>query len=284
MSNTAGILYIVATPLGNLDDISTRAVRLLSGVELIAAEDTRHSARLLQHYAIPGPVTALHEHNERAKVPELIRQMQAGKSIALICDAGTPLVSDPGYHLVRAAQDAGITVSPVPGACAAIAALSAAGLPSDAFAFDGFPPSRRAARRAWFEARRSEPRTLIFYESPHRILASLPDMAEAFGGGREATLARELTKKFETIRRASLQELYDWVARNAEQTKGEFVIIVHGAEKPKSTAIDAEAERILRLLLAELPVKQAAALAARITGAKKSQLYKLALSGSPSRR
>ena len=278
VSTNAGTLYVVATPIGNLEDMTPRAARVLAQVDLIAAEDTRHSGKLLRHFGINTQTEALHEHNERSQVPRLIEILQKGKSIAFITDAGTPLVSDPGFHLVHSARGAGITVTPVPGACAAIAALSAAGLPSDRFVFEGFPPARSAARRAVFAKLRDETRTLIFYESPHRILESLQDIAEVFGGEREAVLARELTKQFETIRAGALTELYEWVRGDKDQQLGEFVLLVHGVPRAQSEAVDAEVERVLKVLLEELPVSQAAALAARITGLKKNRLYEFALS------
>jgi 16S rRNA (cytidine1402-2'-O)-methyltransferase len=268
---------VVATPIGNLEDMTPRAIRILSEVDLIAAEDTRHSGKLLKHFGIEAKTEALHEHNERSQVPRLIEILQAGKSIAFITDAGTPLVSDPGFHLVRSARQAGLTVIPVPGACAAIAALSAAGLPSDRFVFEGFPPAKSAARRAVFEKLREESRTLIFYESPHRILESLKEMTEIFGPGREAVLARELTKQFETVRNGTLTELSEWVNRDSHQQLGEFVILIHGVPREEREAVDEEAERVLRILLGELPVSQAAALAAKITGLKKNRLYEYAL-------
>ncbi len=277
MSN-AGTLYVVATPIGNLEDMTPRAIRILSEVDLIAAEDTRHSGKLLKHFGIEAKTEALHEHNERSQVPRLIEILQAGKSIAFITDAGTPLVSDPGFHLVRSARQAGLSVIPVPGACAAIAALSAAGLPSDRFVFEGFPPAKSAARRAVLEKLREEARTLIFYESPHRILESLKEMTEIFGPGREAVLARELTKQFETVRSGTLAELSEWVSRDPHQQLGEFVILIHGVPRAEREAVDEEAERVLRILLEELPVSQAAALAAKITGLKKNRLYEYALS------
>ena len=276
MSN-AGRLYVVATPIGNLEDMTPRAIRILSEVDLIAAEDTRHSGKLLKHFGIEAKTEALHEHNERSQVPRLIEILQAGKSIAFITDAGTPLVSDPGFHLVRSARQVGLTVIPVPGACAAIAALSAAGLPSDRFVFEGFPPAKSAARRAVFEKLREEARTLIFYESPHRILESLKEMTEIFGPGREAVLARELTKQFETVRSGTLTELFEWVESDPHQQLGEFVILIHGVPRAEREAVDEEAERVLRILLGELPVSQAAALAAKITGLKKNRLYEYAL-------
>ena len=272
-----GTLYLVATPIGNLEDMTPRAIRILSEVDLIAAEDTRHSGKLLKHFGIEAKTEALHEHNERSQVPRLIEILQAGKSIAFITDAGTPLVSDPGFHLVRSARQAGLTVIPVPGACAAIAALSAAGLPSDRFVFEGFPPAKSAARRAVFEKLREEARTLIFYESPHRILESLQEMTEIFGPGREAVLARELTKQFETVRNGTLTELSEWVNHDPHQQLGEFVILIHGVPRAEREAVDEEAERILRILLEELPVSQAVALAAKIAGLKKNRLYEYAL-------
>jgi 16S rRNA (cytidine1402-2'-O)-methyltransferase len=273
----AGTLYVVATPIGNLEDMTPRAIRILSEVDLIAAEDTRHSGKLLKHFGIEAKTEALHEHNERSQVPRLIDILQAGKSIAFITDAGTPLVSDPGFHLVRSARQAGLTVIPVPGACAAIAALSAAGLPSDRFVFEGFPPAKSAARRAVFEKLREEARTLIFYESPHRILESLKEMTEIFGPEREAVLARELTKQFETVRSGTLTELSEWVNRDPHQQLGEFVILIHGVPRAEREAVDEDAERVLKILLEELPVSQATALAAKITGLKKNRLYEYAL-------
>ncbi|MBI3546367.1 MAG: 16S rRNA (cytidine(1402)-2'-O)-methyltransferase [Gammaproteobacteria bacterium] len=273
-----GQLYVVATPIGNLEDMTPRALRILSQVDLIAAEDTRHSGRLLKHFGVASKTEALHEHNERSQVPRLIEILQSGKSIAFITDAGTPLISDPGFHLVRAARQAGLNVIPVPGACAAIAALSAAGLPSDRFVFEGFPPAKSAARRAVFEKLNEETRTLIFYESPHRILESLQDMLEIFGSEREAVIARELTKQFETVQGGALQKLCAWVNADKDQQLGEFVILIHGVPRSEREAVDADAERVLKILLQELPVSQATALAAKITGLKKNRLYDYALS------
>ncbi len=273
VSNKPGALYVVATPIGNLEDMSPRAVRVLSQADLIAAEDTRHSATLLRHFGIDRPVVAVHEHNERMKTHELIRKLSAGQSIALISDAGTPLISDPGFNLVRAALAGGISVVPIPGPCAAIAALSASGLPSDRFVFEGFPPAKAAARRAKFEDLRTEPRTLIFYESAHRIAECLDDLAAVFGHDRAGVLARELTKQFETVRSAALGELSDWVRSDANQQRGEMVVLVHGLPRDAGQQIDAHADRVMRVLLAALPLKQAAALAAEITGVKKNLLY-----------
>ncbi len=272
-----GCLYVVATPIGNLGDMSPRALEVLAGVDLIACEDTRHSARLLNHFAIKTPTLAYHEHNERELCGRLVERLRTGASMALISDAGTPLVSDPGYHLVRTAREAGCRVVPVPGPSALIAALSASGLPSDRFVFEGFLPARPGARRQQLEALASDTRTLIFYESPHRIVASLRDMAEIFGFDRQAVIARELTKRFETIHGGELGALIDWMEADSDQRKGEFVVMVRGGEQADGRAIDAEAERILRVLLEELPLKQAAALAARITGLKKNALYQYGL-------
>jgi 16S rRNA (cytidine1402-2'-O)-methyltransferase len=270
-------LYVVATPIGNLDDISVRAQRTLREVALIAAEDTRHSLRLLQHFGIETPLAACHEHNEREQGGRFLARLQAGEDVALISDAGTPLISDPGYHLVRQARAAGVRVVPVPGACALIAGLSAAGLPSDRFVFEGFLPAKVAGRRARLEALSEEPRTLIFYEAPHRLLECIEDMALVYGEGRQAVLARELTKTFETIKGLPLGELRDWVAADANQQRGECVLLLAGWQAPEGEAVSAEALRVLDLLLAELPVKRAAALAAEITGVRKNLLYQVAL-------
>jgi 16S rRNA (cytidine1402-2'-O)-methyltransferase len=274
---TPGTLYVVATPIGNLEDMAPRALRILSEVDLIAAEDTRHSGKLMRHFGIGTRTETIHEHNERNQVPKLVEFLKAGKSIAFVTDAGTPLVSDPGFHLVRASRQAGIPVVPVPGACAAIAALSAAGLPSDRFVFEGFPPAKSAARRAVFEKLREEGRTLIFYESPHRILESLRDMSEIFGPDREAVLARELTKQFETFRSGTLAALRDWLVRETEQQLGEFVILIQGLPRTVQDAAEEEARRVLKILIDELPLSQAASLAAQITGLKKNKLYEYAL-------
>ncbi|MDV9032905.1 16S rRNA (cytidine(1402)-2'-O)-methyltransferase [Pseudomonas sp. RAC1] len=276
--STAGTLYIVATPIGNLDDMSARALKVLAGAALIAAEDTRHSVRLLQHFGIDTPLAACHEHNERDEGSRFIARLLAGDDVALVSDAGTPLISDPGYHLVRQARAAGIKVVPVPGACALIAALSAAGLPSDRFIFEGFLPAKSAGRRARLEQVREEPRTLIFYEAPHRILECLEDMQAVFGDERPALLARELTKTFETLKGLPLCELREFVAADSNQQRGECVVLVAGWTAPQDEqAISREAQRVLDLLLAELPLKRAAALAAEITGVRKNLLYQAAL-------
>lgn len=277
MSNQSGTLYIVATPIGNLGDMSQRAQEVLQAVDVIAAEDTRHSQKLLSHFGIKTACVAYHEHNEREMTEQLLRRLQAGESIAVISDAGTPLISDPGYHLVRQAQAASIRLVPVPGASALLAALASAGLPTDRFSFEGFLPNKQVARQKQLLQLQSEARTLIFYESPHRILASLADMAEIFGAEREAVLARELTKTFETIRRDSLAGLVDWVVADKNQQRGEIVLVVAGAP-PRDPELVGEAdEQVLKVLLQYLPVKQAAAAAAGITGSKKNKLYALAL-------
>jgi len=276
VSQRVGTLYIVATPIGNLEDLTPRAVRVLKEADLIAAENTRHSGKLAAHFGIATRMIAVHDHNEREQVPRLIESLKAGKSIAFISDAGTPLVSDPGFPLVRAARAESLPVVPIPGPCAAIVALSVAGLPSDRFVFEGFPPPK-SCRRQRFAELCEDPRTLVFYESPHRVLECLADMVAVFGAEREAVVARELTKQFETVRGDSLGALEVWLQTDSEQLRGEFVILLHGAERTEQQVAQAEAERVLRILLTELPVSQAAALAAKIAGAKKNELYELAL-------
>ncbi|PWB33774.1 16S rRNA (cytidine(1402)-2'-O)-methyltransferase [Pseudomonas sp. SDI] len=278
-NSAAGTLYVVATPIGNLDDMSARALKVLSDVALIAAEDTRHSIRLMQHFGINTPLAACHEHNEREEgSSRFIARLLAGDNVALISDAGTPLISDPGYHLVRQARAAGIAVVPVPGACALIAALSAAGLPSDRFIFEGFLPAKSVGRRSRLSLLKEEPRTLIFYEAPHRILECLQDMESIFGAERPALLARELTKTFETLKGLPLAELRAFVEADSNQQRGECVVLVAGWTAPADEdAVGSEAMRVLDLLLAEMPLKRAAALAAEITGVRKNVLYQAAL-------
>lgn len=272
-----GILYVVATPIGNLGDMVPRAVETLQTVAVIAAEDTRHSSRLLSHFAIKTPCIAYHDHSDEQRTEQLIARMQAGESVALISDAGTPLVSDPGYRLVRSARQAGIQVVPVPGACAMIAALSAAGLPSDRFAFEGFLPAKETARCVQLESVANDPRTLIFYEAPHRILETLQDMVKVFGAEREVVMARELTKTFETIKGDKVGDLAAWVESDSNQQRGEIVLLVHGAAKQETGDITSEQIRVMEVLLEELPVKQAASLGAKLTGLKKNFLYQWAL-------
>jgi 16S rRNA (cytidine1402-2'-O)-methyltransferase len=271
-----GTLYIVPTPIGNLSDITRRALEILQAVDLIAAEDTRHTGLLLQHFAINARMFALHDHNEQQKAETLLAKLREGQTIALVSDAGTPLINDPGYHLVRACRDAGVRVVPLPGPCAAIAALSAAGLPSDRFCYEGFLPAKSKGRRDALQALEQEPRTLIFYESTHRLLDSLADICAVFGEARYVVLARELTKTWESIYGAPVGELLAWVKEDENRRKGEMVLIVEGY-KANEEALPAEALRTLALLQAELPLKKAAALAAEIHGVKKNALYKYAL-------
>ena len=278
--STTGILYVVATPIGNLADMVPRAVEALQTVALIAAEDTRHSSRLLAHFDIKTPAVAYHDHSDDQRTEQILQRLLNGESVALISDAGTPLVSDPGYRLVRHARQRGIQVVPVPGACAMIAALSAAGLPSDRFAFEGFLPAKQTARCNVLQSLVNETRTLIFYEAPHRILETLQDVAQIFGAEREVVLARELTKTFETIRGGAVGEMADWVASDTNQQRGEIVLLIHGAIAPAAKDMGTESERVMRVLLEELPIKQAASLGAKLTGLKKNFLYQWALENS----
>ncbi len=275
-SNSSAALFLVATPIGNLGDISSRALETLKSVDLIAAEDTRHSRRLLQHFAINTRLVACHEHNEEQQTPVLIERILKGESIALVSDAGTPLVSDPGYRLVQAALKQNIRVVPVPGPCAAIAALSASGLPTDRFVFEGFPPAKQGARQNYLQALQSEQRTLVFYVSCHRITDTLRDMESVFGGNRQAVLARELTKTFETIHKATLNELAEWVEHDQNQQKGEIVLLVEGVQE-QGDEKQKLLNKLLPILVDELPVKQAATIASKVTGMNKNDLYKLAL-------
>ncbi|MBU6421954.1 MAG: 16S rRNA (cytidine(1402)-2'-O)-methyltransferase [Gammaproteobacteria bacterium] len=275
--HSAGVLYVVATPIGNLEDLSPRACRILAEVQLIAAEDTRHTGSLLAHFGIRTPLLSLHEHNEARRTSRLVERLQAGESVALVSDAGTPLISDPGFDLVRAACAAGVTVTPIPGPSALIAALSVSGLPTDRFVFEGFLPAKSAARRARLETLATDTRTLVFYEAVHRLKDSLADMAQVFGEERAAVVARELTKLHETLSRGTLAGLVAAFDKNNDELKGEVVVLVAGAPAAQSGAANIEAERLLRILLEELPVKQAASLAARISGGKKNQLYAKAI-------
>ena len=269
-------LFVVATPIGHLDDMTYRAIDVLKSVALIAAEDTRQSAQLLKHYNITTPLTACHDHNENNKIDYLIEKLQSGENMALISDAGTPLISDPGFKLVRAAQEKGIRVIPVPGACAAIAALSAVGLPSDRFSFEGFLPSKSSQRMAQLEKLKDETQTLIFYEAPHRILDSIQDMAKVFGSERPVGFAREITKTFETIKKMTLGELVTFIEADHHQQKGEIVVVVGGSIQQKD--IDQEKlDQLLSRLLQDLSVKAASQLAADLTGIKKKVAYQRAL-------
>lgn len=276
-----GVLYIVATPIGNLQDISARGIEVLSQVDVIAAEDTRHSQKLLQHLDIRRPLLAYHEHNEDSQAPALVKRLAAGESVALISDAGTPLMSDPGYRLVRLAHEAGIRLSPVPGACAAIAGLSVAGQATDKFCFLGFPPARTTARRHFFEDYRDLPMTLVFYESSHRILDCLDDMLSVFGPQRELSLCREITKTFETICMAPLAEILALVRDDPQQQKGEFVLVLQGCVSVDTDSVTLGVDELLRQLLQVMPVKQAARVVSELSGIKKNQLYQRALSLVP---
>lgn len=277
MSIESGVLYVVATPIGNLGDLSRRAVEVLSGVSCIAAEDTRHTAGLLTHVGVRTPLVSLHEHNEQRQVPGLLNRLQAGEALALVSDAGTPLVSDPGYRLVSAAREAGIRVAPIPGPSAFVAALSVSGMPSDRFLFEGFLPARSQARCHRLEALARETCTLIFYESSHRIGGSLEDMARVLGGARRAVVARELTKTFEQVRGDSLEGLRSWLGGDPDRRRGEFVVLVAGAPEEPEGDVGLEAERILALCLREMSVKRAARLVAEITGLPRNRLYARAL-------
>ncbi len=268
-----GRLHVVATPIGNLGDLSPRALETLRSVDLIAAEDTRHTQQLLSAFGARANLVALHDHNEQAQSAQLVARLLAGENIALVSDAGTPLVSDPGFRLVRAAREAGIVVSPVPGACAAIAALSVAGIASDRFAFEGFLPSKASARRARLQALAAEPRSLIFYESSHRIVDTLADAAQVFGPERRAVVARELTKRFETVLDGHLPELAQRVADEPDQQRGEFVLVLEGAPEEEGGEALALGRRAFALLREHLPPSQAARLAAEISGAPRKRLY-----------
>ncbi|HKV96340.1 MAG TPA: 16S rRNA (cytidine(1402)-2'-O)-methyltransferase [Gammaproteobacteria bacterium] len=273
----AGVLYVVATPIGNLEDLSPRAQRVMAEVQLIAAEDTRHTRALLAHFGLRTPLLPLHDHNETECTPRVLARLLAGESVALVSDAGTPLISDPGFTLVRAARAAGVTVSPIPGPSALIAALSVSGLPTDRFAFEGFLPARAAARRARLTELAAEARTLVFYEAVHRLRDSLTDMAQTLGAERDAVVARELTKLHETVSSGTLMELATQLAAEAEAPKGEAVVLVAASVPAQSGTSDIEAERVLRILLEELPIKQAVDIAARISGVRRNPLYAKAL-------
>jgi 16S rRNA (cytidine1402-2'-O)-methyltransferase len=270
-----GTLYLVATPIGNLADITERAITVLSEVDIIAAEDTRHSQKLLSSYGIKTKLISCHEHNEERITPRMLAELESGSSIALISDAGTPLISDPGYRLLACAYDKNLKVVPIPGVCAAIAALSVAGLATDRFAFEGFPPAKHGTRVHFFERLAEEARTMIFYVSCHRIVETLKDMKTIFGGQRRITFAREITKTYETIRRMQLSDLITWVETDNNQRKGEIVLVLEGKvlQDKNSTEFDS----CLTVLLAELPLKQSVSLAAKITGANKNDIYRRAL-------
>ncbi len=275
--NSPGTLFIVATPIGNLEDLSRRAVAVLKQVDVVACEDTRHSRKLLNHYRISTPLVSVHEHNEQTQTRRLLVRLHEGESVALIADAGTPLISDPGYHLVTTAQKNGITVSPVPGPCALIAALSVAGLPTDRFVFEGFLPAKCVARRNRLHELANETRTLIFYESSHRIRSCLDDMGDCFGNTRTVVIARELTKTFETLQTGTLHDLCKWLQADSDNRRGEFVILVQGASKATVPSTNAEIIRILTILLPEVGMSSAVRLTAQLTGVRKNRVYQLAL-------
>jgi 16S rRNA (cytidine1402-2'-O)-methyltransferase len=273
----AGIFYVVATPIGHLDDITPRALQVLGQVDFILAEDTRHSLPMLRRFGVHTRLQALHEHNEQRRLPKIIARLEAGENIALICDAGTPLISDPGYLLVRALRERGFAVVPIPGPSALTCALSAAGVSTNRFVFEGFLPPKRQQRLRHLHSLAREPRTLVFFEAPHRILAMVEDVAAVFGDDRPGVLARELTKTFETFRRGTLSDLHAWLQANPGQRKGEFVILIEGAaeaEVPKVTLCGVD---VLQALLPVLEVKEAASIAARLTGEKKNMLYQHAV-------
>ncbi|RJG50070.1 16S rRNA (cytidine(1402)-2'-O)-methyltransferase [Motilimonas pumila] len=275
MSDLAS-LFIVPTPIGNIQDISARALAVLQQVDLIAAEDTRHTAKLLNHYQISKPCFALHDHNEQQKSAGLIAKIQAGQSIALVSDAGTPLISDPGYHLVNDCRAAGVNIVPLPGPCAAITALSAAGLPSDRFSFEGFLPAKEKAKVDTLTALLEEPRTMIFYESPRRVLDTLEQIVKVMGPDRRVVVAREITKTFETIHGAGAAEMWQWLGEDENRRKGEIVLLIAG-HKPDPHALPQAALQTLTLLVKELPLKKAAAITAEIHKVKKNALYKWGL-------
>lgn len=269
-------LFVVATPIGHLDDMTYRAVQVLESVSLIAAEDTRQSAPLLKHYNISTPLTAVHDHNETQKIDDIIKKLQNGDNVALISDAGTPLISDPGFRLVRAAQQADIRVTPIPGACAAIAALSSVGLPSDRFLFVGFLPAKSNQRQAQLAQLKNHSETLILYEAPHRIVSCLTDIQEIFGAERRIGFAREITKTFETIVQKPVIELLEWVKADHHQQKGEMVLVIAG----NPNEVDLEQQKVDQLLirlLEDLSIKSASQLAADLTGHKRKTLYQRAL-------
>lgn len=277
MNNLTGILYIVATPIGNLQDITQRALGIFEQVDLIAAEDTRHSGLLLSHYGIKKPFFALHDHNEQQKAHLLVEKLQQGQHIALISDAGTPLISDPGFHLVRQCRQAGIKVVPIPGACAAITALCASGIASDRFCFEGFLPAKSKARCDKLQNLAEEERTLIFYESTHRILDTLADIEKTLGAERYVVLAREITKTWETIVGDNVANLRQWLGEDPNRTKGEMVLIIEGKVKQETDEINPQALKALELISQSLPLKKAAAIVAEIYGYKKNALYQYGL-------
>lgn len=276
-STDSGTLYIVATPIGNLGDISQRAIDTLTQVDIIACEDTRHTKKLLSAFSITNKTFSLHDHNERQKQEYIAELLSSGKNVALVSDAGTPLISDPGFHIVRFCREHGFNVSPIPGACAAISALSAAGLPTDRFSFEGFLPSKTGARKAILSSLANEARTMVFYDAPRRAIDTVQDIVEVLGGERTIVIARELTKTFETIYSDTASSILAWLSQDPNQLKGEMVLIIEGAPE-KEGQLTPEVENTLKLLLNELPPKKACAITAEIYGLNKKALYELALS------
>ncbi|KGJ91225.1 16S rRNA (cytidine(1402)-2'-O)-methyltransferase [Colwellia psychrerythraea] len=274
---TPATLYIVATPIGNLGDISQRAIDILTQVDVIACEDTRHTGKLLSAFSIKNRTMSLHDHNERQRQDQVATMLQEGKTIALVSDAGTPLISDPGFHIVRHCRSLGLNVSPIPGACAAISALSVAGLPTDRFSFEGFLPSKSGARQATLTALIDEPRTMVFYDAPRRAIDTVRDIVATLGGERYIVIAREITKTFETIHSDTAENFLIWLEQDANQLKGEMVLIIEGY-KAVENEISAEVINTLKLLLGEMKPKKACAIAAEIYGVKKNALYDIALS------
>ena len=272
-----GTLFIVATPIGNLDDITFRAIEILKSVDLILAEDTRHSQKILNHFDIKTPISAFHDYNEREKCTTVIDKLKQGVSIALISDAGTPLISDPGYVLVSAAKKNSVNVVPIPGPSALIAALSASGVPSDSFSFFGFLPSKQNARIKTLKTFISRPETIIIYESPKRILAALTDMLFVFGEAREVCLAKELTKTFETILTTNIPNLISYIASDPNHQKGEFVLLISSSGKKKQLELDQQLDNLLSVLCSEMGASKAAKLAAKITGIDKKYCYQRAI-------
>ncbi len=276
MTSRNAVLYIVATPIGNLADISQRAISTLKTVNVIAAEDTRHTGLLLKHLNIKNKLLSLHEHNERSQSSIIISRLEQGESVALVSDAGTPLISDPGFFLVREARQAGFKVVPIPGACAMITALSVSGIATDRFIFEGFLPHKQGARQKQLRAIANEPRTLVFYESTHRIIDCLKDMKNILGDELPVTIARELTKTFETVHSDTLKNTLNWMQDDVQQKKGEFVVILSGNQNPSSTSA-VEVDRMVDILMKQLPMAQATATAAEISGQRKKELYQRAL-------
>jgi 16S rRNA (cytidine1402-2'-O)-methyltransferase len=276
MDQGTGTLFVVATPIGNLQDMQPRSIEVLKSVALIAAEDSRHSGPLLRHFEVATPVMAYHDHSDQQRTDAILSRLLDGEDVALISDAGTPLISDPGYRLVDMAHQKGVRVCPVPGACAMVAALSASGLPTDRFSFAGFLPAKSQARINVLSNYLAATDTTVFYEAPHRLLDTLQDMLATFGSDRVVVLARELTKMFETVRRLPLDEMVTWVASDSNQQRGECVLLLKGVVA-EASLIDSEVEHVMRTLAAELPLKQAASLASKITGHKKNALYQWGL-------